>query len=112
MEPAFGKECHRVIAVQRLQFLIILDKCSRRLTSQRSNNMRKHSHSVLYESGGSILYCDPVVSSIHENVFNRSGDADGLPGHKVQPQTPESLVLESFKEASEHKSYCGALGSW
>ena len=58
------------------------------------------------------MYCDPVVSSVHETVFDSSGDADGLPGHKVQPQTPESLVLESFKEASEHKSYCGDLGSW
>ena len=38
------------------------------------------------------------------------GDADGLPGHKVRPQTPESLVLESFKEARRHRVQAAQRG--
>lgn len=112
MEPAFGKECHRVIAVQRLQFLSVLYKCSRRLTSRRSNNMRKHSHSVIQSC---MKVEDPYcIATLSCPAFTRmySIAQEMLMGYqdtKSSHRHPRALFL---KASRRHPSTKATVGPW
>ena len=97
---------------RRLQFLIILDKCSRRLTSQRSNNMRKHSHSVIQSC---MKVEDPYcIATLSCPAFTRmySIVQEMLMGYQDTKSGHRHLRALFLKASRRHLSTKATVGPW